>query len=344
MLIEMEYPVVPRVAKDGVKEMASVSSRGGKTLVRINSSSLSLLQECLRKSYYIFKKGFVTHNENTATLFGSAVHAALEVFYSGASKERKIPPNFSREMELWSKGEEPSTSKEFLVYRAAQAFLEKASPLISLEDSNKRSVTGGMWTLEHYFKTYIDDPYTVVRDSDGPMVERGCVFTLYEDDFLIVEYFGTVDVILKHERTGSILVTDHKTSSVVGQQFYNRLKPNHQYTGYLLAAREFFGLDTDKFLVNCIEVKAKPKTARGTPPNFPRQVTVRTEEDYAEFRAVVLYHARVLAALWDKPEEEWTLGPVSSCASYAGCQYLRICSSPQNLRKNIINAEFTETR
>lgn len=342
MEIQVEgHPTLGRVSDAPKKEMASVSALpDGRRLVRINSSSLSLLQECLRKSYYILKKRYVSQNESPATVFGTAIHAALEVFYSGTLSERVIPEGFDKTMDLWSMGEEPTSAEEFLVYRAARAFMEKAQPLSLYPDSNKRSPFNGMWILREYFKTYIDDPYVVLVDNKGPMVEKPCSFVLFEDDSLVVEYFGTIDVVLKHQTTGAVLVTDHKTSSVVGEQFYNRLKPNHQYTGYLLAARESLGLDTDKFLVNCVEVKAKPKTSRGKGPNFPRQVTVRTEEDFEEFASCVVFWAETLADLWDEPQERWTLGPVSSCSSYNGCQFQKVCSSPRALRENIISAEF----
>lgn len=340
MLVEVSGHAPLSKAPSEKKEMASVGERRGKTLVRINSSSVSLLQECLRKSYYILKRELRSQEENPATLFGSAIHKALEVFYLGDPKERKLPANFARQMDLYAKGEEPTSCEDFLVFRAAKAFLEEARPLLSYPDHNKRSVSNGMYILTEYFKTYCDDPYVIYSDDSGPLVERSCAFELYEDSDMIIEYFGTVDAVFEHKERGTILVCDHKTSSVVGQQFYNRLKPNHQYTGYLLAAKECFGLDTDKFLVNCIQVKERPKTSRGAPPHFPRQVTTRTEQDFEEFRKAVVSCAVTLADLWHLEEKEWVLGPVNSCASYTGCQFLKVCSSPKNIRENILTAEF----
>lgn len=340
MKIEFEGTPVLSAPKGEKKEMASVGERRGKVLVRINSSSVSLIQECLRKSYYNLKRVLRERDENPATLFGSAIHKAFEVFYSGKPEERELPPNFARQMDLFSKGEEPTFKEDFLVFRAAEAFLKEAQPLSLYPDHNKRSVANGMYILTEYFKTYIDDPYVILSDETGPYVEKPCAFELYEDSDMIVEYFGTVDAVFKHQKTGSILVCDHKTSSVVGQQFYNRLKPNHQYTGYLMAARECFGLETDKFLVNCIQVKEKPKTSRGAPPHFPRQVTTRTEEDFEEFRKAVVSCAVTLADLWHLDEKEWVLGPVNSCAMYTGCKFLKVCSSPKTLRENILTAEF----
>lgn len=318
------------------KEMLSVSQLAdGRTLVRINSSSLSIIQECLRKSHYSLNERWIGQTESPATLFGSAIHKALEVFYLGDPAER-ILPKFE-DLEPLAFGEK---SDDRLIARATAAFVEKAKPLDPLPPGDKRSIPNGIWILWHYFKSFIDDPYVAHRDEDGrPYVEKSFTFTLHEDETLKIDYFGTIDLIVKHQTTGDILVCDHKTSSIVGVDFYNRLKPNHQYSGYLLGARSL-GVKTDSFLVNCLQVKAKPKTARGEAPHFPRQVTTRDPGDYEEFRAAVV--SGVQNYLRGRQSGIWPLGHVNACAIYGGCSYLQVCSAPDSLRENILKSKFTK--
>jgi hypothetical protein len=316
------------------KEMLSISQRGNKTLVRINSSSLGVIQECLRKSQYLLHRNLVPETESAATLFGSAIHKALEVFYGGTVEERILPPY--NDMELLAFGH---ATPDSLIPRAIYAFAKKAEPLSALPPENKRSISNGVWILWNYFKAYLDDPYIAYVDEFGPFVERGFTFDLYEDENLIIEYFGTIDLVMKHLTTGNLLVCDHKTSSVVGNDFYNRIRPNSQYTGYLMGARGN-GINTNDFMVNCLEVKAKPKTARGSAPNFPRQITNRSEEDFAEFRETVIFYVKsYLTAI---RTGTWPISHTNACAMYAGCTYLSICGAPKNLRENIINAKFKQ--
>lgn len=325
------------IRAEAPKEMLSVTkNERGQTVVRINSSSLGVIQECMRKARYTLHDKWRAEDENPATLFGSAIHKALEVFYAGNPTERKLPSLV--DMELMSYGHAVAGEHQDLLLKATRAFIQKAEPLKALPETNKRSIQTGVWLLWHYFQAYLNDPYVAYIDEKGPFVERNVSFVLHENEHLRVEYFGTIDLIVRHTGTGELLVCDHKTSSVVGNDFYNRLKPNHQYTGYLLAARESCGVNTKSFLVNCLQVKERPKTARGIAPHLPRQVTTRDEADFEEFKDSVMDAVRsYLGAINTRT---WPIGHVNACTTYGGCQYLAICAAPRQMRDNILAAKF----
>jgi hypothetical protein len=329
--VDINVPAAP-------KEMISVTKEGNKTKVRINSSSLSVIQECPRKAKYNFVEGWRPLNESPATLYGRAIHAALEVFYSSHPDTRDIPA--LEQMELMAFGHVVPDQTTSVCLKAAQSFLEIAAPLSALPETDKRSPLTGMYTLWHYFKSFAQDPYITYSDADGYFVERKFSFILHEDSDLIIEYFGTVDLVLQHVLTQELFVTDHKTSSVVGVDFYNRLKPNHQYTGYLMGARKAFGIQTNSFLVNCLQVKERPKTSRGQPPHFPRQVTTRDEDDYREFTESVVKFSRDWVKMLG--DNVFPMGHVNACATYGGCSYLPVCSSPDSMRQTILNGKFNK--
>lgn len=331
----------PSPKTEAPKRMMSVEvDESGHTTVKINNSSLNIIMKCLRYAHYALDRNIGNKYESPATIFGTAIHEAFEVFYSAPKEERILPKGFKKNFELLAyRGEVPG-SDEFLLYRAVSAFIERAAPLANLDPSDKRSIHTGVWLLAHYFETYIDDPYTVYVDEHGPVVERLLEREIYSSEDLTIVVFGTIDVVLQNLSNGQILVCDHKTSSIVGRDFYNRLKPNHQYTCYTWLAQKELGLQTDKFLVNCLQVKAIPKTSRGTPPQFPRQITTRTEEDVEDFRNALVHHVR--SYLRCKELGAWPTGPVESCTAYGGCTYLQICSSPNSIKENIIEADYLQ--
>lgn len=324
------------------KEMMSMNQlESGKWDIRINASSLNLLQTCLRKCQYSLFEGLRAKHESTATLFGSAIHSAMEVFYSAPRNDRTIPPNMTKNLELMAHGEPVPVENDFLVYRATRAFIDRAAPLEALPPEDKRSIPNGVWTLGHYWKTYIqelNDPYVVVSRDGSPLVEKRLEHTFYDKDDMNITLFGTIDAILENESNGQILIADHKTSSVVGKDFYNRLKPNHQYTCYTYLAQKCLGILTDNFLVNCIQVKPKPKTARGQAPHFPRQITKRTEEDIEHFLKTVEFYCRV--AISAKETGYWPMGPVEACGAYGGCSFRKVCEVPDVVKENIIQMEY----
>lgn len=321
------------------KEMISVSKEGTKTLVRINSSSLGIIQECLRKAKYSLFEGWRSETESPATRFGSAMHKALEVFYKGDPEDRVLP-TFEQVEGLAFGQPIPSTNND-LIYRAVASFVEEAQPLAALPETDKRSIPNGVWILHEYFKKFINDPYVAYVDAKGPFIERTFTLRWHEDDDLIVDIFGTIDFVFRNTQTGQLLPGDHKTTSALGfggSSFFDREKPNHQYTIYMAGASRLFGIESEDFMVNVIEVKAKPKTSRGSGPSFPRQVTTRTEEDFLELNEVIMKVVRdYLNAIY---EDSWPMGGVDACQKYGGCQFKRVCSSPKSVRSSVLAAQF----
>lgn len=342
MLVDINLSDAPlMIPRAPSKEMISVSVlEDGRTLVRINSSSLGVIQECLRKSQYLLEEKWQSENESPATVFGSAVHRALEIYYRGAIEERKLPT--LEECERVAFGESVPADGN-LILRAVEGFRIKAEPLASLPDTDKRSIMNGAWILHNYFKKFIDDPYVAYVDKDGPFIERGFTYRMYEDEWLIVDVFGTIDFVFLHTGNGSLIPGDHKTSSSFGfgdSSYFDRDKPNHQYTLYSLGVNRVFGIETQDFMVNVVEVKARPKTNRGSAPSFPRQVTTRTEDDYAETTASVM--KSVHDYLEARSSGVWPQGPIGACSSYGACSYRQVCGAPKSLRANILNAKFKQ--
>lgn len=335
-----ESLVIPRTEKQ--KEMISVRVEGGQTVVRINSSSLLVLQECFRKAQYSLEQGWTSQSESPATVFGTAIHSALEVFYSGGIGERRLPK--LDQMELMGYGTKVTGEETDLLLRATRAFIEKAQPLRPLPETDKRSIQNGVWILHEYFKKFIDTPYVAYVDEAGPFVERTFTLRIVDTPDLAIDVFGTIDFVFKNTVTGELIPGDHKTSSALtfkDSSYFDRDKPNHQYTIYSMAAQRVFGLTTEDFLVSIIEVKAKPKTARGSGPSFPVQATKRTEEDYEEVKEVIV--DAVLRYLIARDSGLWPMGPVSSCNTYGGCQYKQVCAAPKVLRETILKAKFNRT-
>lgn len=337
MLISPSLDKLPlAIERSHDKEMLSIRMEGQKTIVRVNYSSLSILQECPRKSQFTFIDGLRAKMDSPATLFGGAVHKALETFYSAPREERLIPRNFNEMSDLMAYGNPAATDE--LLYRCIGDFVEHAAPLRGLADTDKRSLSSGIWMLQHYFKTYISDPWEVLLDENGPIVERRCEIELYDSPELKIIAFGTIDVILRNAQTGVILAADHKTSSIIGNDFYNRLVTNLQYSLYDYCAKNVLKLNSTGFLVNCLEVKARPLTARGGPPKFIRQVTTRSIEQSEEM--IQTFITEVKGFLQNKENNFFPLGHVNACASYGGCQFLDVCGSPSNIRPSIIDSKF----
>lgn len=317
------------------KEMLTCTLQNGKRHVRINFSSLSLLQTCLRKAHYSLDLGLRSREESSALAFGTAVHAALEHWYQLPSSDRVLPQALAEESELLGFGHKRDEPASHGALEAIRQFVNKRYDVLSLlPEGDKRSLQSGIRILKAYFKHYANDGFHVYRDSHGPVLERRAEFPLYESNGLSISYFGTIDCVLQHEQSGVIAVADHKTTSQLGQEFYNRCKPNHQYTGYVWLAKHALGIDTKMFMINGIQT-AKTKT------EFARQITERTEDDFQELKLAV--KRAVLLWLEATDTAEFPMTAPDPCSMYGGCQYRKICEMPEKLKATVIKAEYGTT-
>jgi hypothetical protein len=319
------------MAEEKKKEMLGVSVLpDGRTKVSINYSSLSVIQTCMRKAYYVLHKQLMSMNKSNALVFGSAIHKALEVWYLSDTGERIIPTNLEENLRLEVYGH---TQGEAIVYQAAKAFRQEMEPLWYLPETDKRCLSNGAKILAKYFRTYRDDGLVVLADDKGPIVEREMRFTMLDAPDLVIEYFGTVDAVLHNKATGLTCVADHKTTSSLGTDFFNRVKPNHQYTGYVMAAKRCLGLETDMFMINGLQV-AKTKQ------EFARQFTERTEEDFQNLTASVTdavrrYLKAIETGIWPQSAPD-------PCTLWGGCQFLKVCEVPNKLKQHVLDASWNE--
>ena len=335
MIITPDLSQAP-VIQEKPKRMLKLSKMDdGRTRVEINFSSLSLINECLRKAQYALINGYKSNIEAEATLFGKGIHKALEHWYCLPTNLRQLT-DIESDMAnalIASPLNEPSQPYETAL-DSINEFVKTCQPLRWLGDTDKRSINNGIKILKAYFKHYAEDGLEVYRDESGqPYLERECEAVIHEDTEKVIVLFGTIDVIFRNLISGHILPGDHKTTAALGDQFYKRVKPNHQYTAYIFLCKEVLGLDVCEFLVNGIQV-AKTKC------EFARQVTDRTDEDIAELKmAIVETVERVLKA---QETGKYPMSAPQSCSSYGSCPYIDVCQAPSKLRDVILRAKYAK--
>lgn len=310
------------------KRMLKVERVGGKITVWINYSSLELAQTCLRKFHYKLNRKLTQATESSALAYGSAVHTILEHWYTLPTGERLLPKHQYERAELYACGHNLHEEAQGPLESIRRGVLRGYDTLKALPDDDKRSLMQLVKTMRSYFNHYADDQLVVATDEHGPIIERDFEFLLHEEPGLEIWYFGTIDVVLMNAATQLLMVADHKTTSILGKEFYARCKPNPQYTGYVLGAQKCLGLDTNLFMINGIQVAKNPQ--------FARQVTTRNDDDFQELKLTVIEQAsRILRA---QEAQLWPMTSPNPCSMYGGCEYHKICEVPENLKEAVIRS------
>lgn len=312
--------------------------------VYINFSSLDLIQQCMKKAYFRLHRSLAAEIEHPALTTGKGVHKALEVWYAGKREDRKASSwqtdqNISRLLA----GQEPDLTGKDLRVAAIAAYLNETDSLKNNPNLEARDRSNVINILNAYFDYYLEDEFELFSDKDGPFLERSFELPVplsrnyYEAPFekkpLRIYLHGTIDMILQNALTGSLVVTDHKTSSSLGKDFINRIKPNFQYTGYFWGAMEYFELQPEYFMVNGLQI-AKTKQS------FLRQRThISLDEIEDLWLSLEDASRRYLDATF---AERWPMSAPNACTMWGGCEYKQVCEVGPKLRENVLAASFTE--
>jgi len=189
-------------------------------------------------------------------------------------------------------------------------------------------------TMAEYIKNYPGETWKVVGMPDNPVIE--VPFTLdfgmylpcsqghvpiddgiYEpicpvcgEEREPLEYGGIYDMLV--DFGGQLFVVDHKSTSVLGPQYFNQFNPNNQMTGYIWAASQLSGAKVTGAIINAVGVMKTGKT------KFEREITSRSPEAIERWKRDVYVEACDI-------KEHKRLGHfpqrTQSCTMYGKCEY-----------------------
>ena len=106
MKVDVDLPRESIPKTDGKKEMLGIEDHNGQKIVRVNPSSIAILQTCWRKGYYNLIRQLVPDVESPALCFGKGIHKALETFYSSHPTQRQLPKDYEEKIEMIGYGAE----------------------------------------------------------------------------------------------------------------------------------------------------------------------------------------------------------------------------------------------
>lgn len=265
----------------GKKKYLLTYVESGVFALQTDNSSLEVMLTCPRK--YLYQVVFGRQTGPAAPLtYGSAIHEALDIWYStpdrkahdealwikmcqGAAEawDNNYPPTewrtLDRAIDTLSKYREQYPSEPFNVLAAEQAF---SVPLGELDLGN----TGLPFTWSQ-----------LVEPSSWPQEDIGDLKVNINK--LLVFWTGKIDLVT--EENNRLWIWDHKTSSVLGQSYFDQFELAQQTLGYTWAGNQIEDQPIFGFGLNVI-VSRKP-TRTGTGNEFHRRKFIYPKERVDEF-------------------------------------------------------------
>jgi hypothetical protein len=255
----------------------------------IDYSSLSMYMTCPRKYWWRSIQHITTATDHPALTNGKAYHAAIADYH----RARLAGASFNDAVE---KG------------------IATAIPIMQeiKVEGTKRNATVAEACLRNYFTRWNDDVSTILHVEVGGAVDLG--------DFL---YVGLIDAI--KDTPYGIGINETKTTTVVGDRWQLRGKPNMQIEGYMFMASVLLGKDVLSGTLDVIPIHEDSKK-RKDPFRIP---TTRTHEELAEWhRNVAHWFAKIEQ---DKHDDFFSMD-TNQCVPLIGsdCPYHIVCKLYEN--------------
>jgi len=274
----------------------------------VDNSLIELITTCPWKAYAAVMLRRRRGGEEPALRQGSHVHSALAYRY----RREAIGLPWSGDVQ--------------------QRILAKRYEQTPCESEEWRNLDYASQIICAYNEQYPFEQFEVIRHGPHsfPFVERPFAVELPEKiDDITIFYVGRMDLAVR-DSNGHLYVMDHKTTSVLGDTYWDDAFMSEQQHGYCWALREVLGEEPVGYIMNVLAVRKPSKTGKGVEfarRTYPtREPPGKLDEWYSNMVLQVrtfLHHFR--NSLWPRHHKH--------CISkYGRCEFYRVCELPEHSR------------
>jgi hypothetical protein len=208
-----------------------------------------------------------------------------------------------------------------------------------------------------------NQPYRIKRHPQTlvPMVEMAFA-CLLKDKIrgFSISYCGRIDLVV--EETNGLFVVDHKTTSMLGPQFWDSIAVDAQPRGYCWALKECIGEEPIGYIINAIGVRESvdsvlfdrasgemllPPKSKAKPIEFARQRFYtktpqgQLDEWYRNLLSqidVFLYYYTKSYGLRVQASDDFPTHRRHCIQKYGKCQFYDVCSLPEPQRETALTS------
>ena len=298
----------------------------------IDAHLLKTYSACNEKFNLFELQHLVAKGSKAAPAFGIAMHEGVAIFRSS----KKAGIQYSPALELGMKA----------LLEAYKKYMPTES-LAEVKTDDKRSPANALRIFEGYCQHYESQAlqFHHIEVPFAMHIGQICLPTAREvEEQRDVVYVGIIDAVV--EMNSKIYVNDLKTTSwSINQNWLDGFQMDQGLIGYMLAARELLGVDTQNALVHGIWVQSPPKSKSGK----PLDEYFRTKELYWDKDQINEWHSNTLAKIQEIETKKANAGPWlkdfgQNCGAFGGCDYRPLCSATPNARQQLIDLNYIQAR
>lgn len=271
--------------------------------MKIDNFALTMFQTCPAKYQLRIMEHWTSRRKSAALGFGGALHEGLAAWYKTGDKIKSLQAID----EAWPAG---------------------------LPVDDWRTKEKCLQVMVDYIKQWPKESFEVIGYPEVPMIEN--TFTLETGIYLRcqaclavdvsdvwdescsnceipkekIEYGGIFDGLVNFGTQA--FVFEHKTTSMMGDYYFNQFRPNNQITGYIWAGRQLSGQPVTGAIINAIGIYRVGAT------KFRREITTRTDDDIKHWLLNVHATCEMIKDAERKQFFPWHTG---SCTMYGKCEF-----------------------
>ncbi len=316
---------------------------------RIDWSSIEGFLHCNRLAKYRLVDSRIPH-PGIALVFGAAMHAALEVWYKhynntfpDAAKLQEILLLCKTAIDQ-AFAEHPSSTMG-QDYRTSDycytCFLQYISHPEIKDERMKPAELDGQQLVEFSFSLPLDtaevDPRVFTHYGYGVLTDNAeleqSAAAAFKDLPCVIEWSGIIDMVA--DSGGEHWLVDHKTTSILSNDFFDSFEIAMQPVGYVSAARQALPhLDIKGFIVNVLACRKPTKTGTAFEPHRRRYQYEQWHFDEWKADALGLIQEFLsnLHSNFFPKKTAWCAG------KYGMCRYFPVCSMNPDHRSAILQS------
>lgn len=276
----------------------------------VDSTSLGLAKECLRKYYYRIVLGKVPKGDRIHITFGHLYHSALETYDHFRVVEGYSHPDAMREAlqramtDSWGwESEDPNKNRHTLI-RSVVWYLDKFAedPLETYVLQNGRPAVEMSFRMELDYGPVPGQPYVLCGYIDR-------VVTFAEGQYVL----------------------DRKTTkSTINSYYFDQYAPDNQFSFYSVIARVLWDVPIRGVIIDAAQI------AVGF-TEFKRGMTFRNDQVLDEWLLDTQYWLAQLR--WAAEHNHWPMND-KSCHKYGGCEFREICRLAPSARAPFLESKY----
>jgi len=285
----------------------------------IDNSSMELFTTCPRQAYYYIIRRLELNRSKVALDFGGAFHNVLEFTYK----------NFKHSYRS------AADNAQILQFTALQSY--------PVPEDDYRTTSYLLDAVSKYLNDYPAEAFEIATLPNGqPAVEVpfampiGTVETASWGKVTVI-WTGKIDLIYRSRTRLGIM--DHKTTSMMGPQFFTEFEIAHQMYGYNAAAEFIMGEECGEITINGLGCRKPTVKGKGEKFEFNRHIIPTTrpllDEWHTDSLALVSDFLSHCERGYFPKATKWCMG------KYGACQFRQVCTlNPANRELALSTSEF----